>query len=54
MQAQPGALSAQMFIVGLIDDGSSKLPALRTLNWGRAADNANKCVPQFGQNCRVT
>lgn len=53
MQAQDGARSAQMFMVGSTDDGSSRLPALTTLNCGRAVERAKSCVPQFGQNSCV-
>lgn len=54
MQAHAGALAAQMFVVGWIDEGSSRLPARTTLMCGRADDLAKSCVPQLGQNCRIT
>ncbi len=41
-------------MVGLSEDGSSRLPTRTTRNCGRAEDLANKCDPQFGQNWRVT
>lgn len=53
-QAQLGALAAHMLRLGLIDDGSSRLPARTTRNWGRAVDLAKRWVPQLGQNWRVT
>jgi hypothetical protein len=43
-----------MFIVGWIDDGSSRLPARTTRNCEYPDDLANRCVPQLGQNWRVT
>ena len=54
MHAQPGALAAQMFTLGRTDEGSSRFPARITRNCGRADEKANRCVPQLGQNCRVT
>jgi hypothetical protein len=42
-----------MLLPGWIDEGSSRLPARTTRNWGRPEDLANKCVPQLGQNMRV-
>ncbi len=51
--AQLGALAVQMFVVGSMDEGSSRFPARTTRNWGRADDMANRCEPQIGQNCRM-
>lgn len=52
-QAQPGALAAQILVLGFTDEGSSRLPARTTLNCGRAEDLAKSCEPQRGQNWRV-
>ena len=52
-QAQVGALLAQMFIVGVTDDGSSKVPARTTVNCGRADELAKRCEPQRGQKRRL-
>ena len=49
MQAQLGALAAQMFRLSCTDEGSSRLPTRTTRNSGRAFERANKCVPQVGQ-----
>jgi hypothetical protein len=50
----PSALEAQMFMRGGTDEGSSRLPMRTTRNWGQPDDLAKRCVPQPGQNWRVT
>ena len=39
---------------GLIDEGSSRLPARTTRNCGLVATLPKRCEPQLGQNCLVT
>ena len=52
MQAQLGALDVQMVIAGLARSGSSNVPALTKIRWGRASASLNSGVPQVGQNRR--
>jgi hypothetical protein len=52
--AHAGALFVQMFMVGEIDEGSSKVPIRTPVYCGLADEVANKCEPQVGQKRRRT
>jgi hypothetical protein len=39
--AQFGALAAQMFVVGLTEDGSSNVPTRTTVKFGRPVESEN-------------
>jgi hypothetical protein len=41
-QAHAGALALQMFALGLIDDGSCKVPARTTVKFGRPEESENR------------
>lgn len=53
MHAHPGALVAQMLVVGVTDDGSSSVPARTTVYCGLPDESANRWQPQFGQKRRL-
>ncbi|MDR7092209.1 hypothetical protein J2X05_004250 [Cellvibrio fibrivorans] len=50
--AQAGALFVQIFMVGEIDEGSSKVPIRTTVYCGLADELANRCEPHAGQKRR--
>lgn len=52
MQAQRGALDAQIVIAGLARFGSSKLPTRTKIKCGRASASLKSGVPHSGQNRR--
>ena len=49
-----GALDAQMFATGLMDDGSSNVPTRTTVSPIRPVESANKWLPHSAQNLRRT
>lgn len=52
MQAQRGALAAQIVIAGATRSGSSNVPARTKIRCGRASASLKSGVPHAGQNLR--